>query len=292
MTSGAIHNSRDLLQRPARGSRLCRLHAGGGRIRTSVPYTDSIFRHRPGHGDGKPARQPEPVLTIGKRRFSVRRARLAPAMISTPGHRSSIYVTSRSFGTHYTLGSDTTIENAAHWRPERFRIRSSRGGRPYRGGPRVRIHLPPAASRVRTRFQDHGWRRRARIQRGCAGFQLDRVGAVRVARFVCSDSSAKSASGGASGSNAPTLSCCSEGAAGCAQRVSAPMGAMVYCRRNTAAARSPRSGGPLFPRNPKASPSSFPCAWAFGDRRWRGRRQVAIGPPGLFGLVRRDDLGA
>ena len=29
MTSGAIHNSRDLLQRPARGSRLCRLHAGG-----------------------------------------------------------------------------------------------------------------------------------------------------------------------------------------------------------------------------------------------------------------------
>ena len=182
MTSGAIHNSRDLLQRPARGSRLCRLHAGGERIRTSVPYTDSIFRHRPGHGDGKPARQPEPVLTIGKRRFSVRRARLAPAMISTPGHRSSIYVTSRSFGTHYTLGSDTTIENAAHWRPGRFRIRSSRGGRPYRREPRVRIHLPPAASRVRTRFQDHGWRRRARIQRGCAGFQLDRAGAVRVAR--------------------------------------------------------------------------------------------------------------
>jgi len=137
-------------------------------------------------------------------------------MISTPGHRSSIYVTSRSFGTHYTLGSDTTIENAAHWRPERFRIRSSRGGRPYRGGPRVRIHLPPAASRVRTRFQDHGWRRRARIQRGCAGFQLDRVGAVRVARFVCSDSSAASASGGTSGSNAPTLSCCSEDPAGCA----------------------------------------------------------------------------
>ena len=104
---------------------------GGGRIRTSVPYTDSIFRHRPGHGDGKPARQPEPVLTICKRRFTVRRARLAPAMISTPGHRSSIYVTSRSFGTHYTLGSDTTIENAAHWRPGRFRVRSSRGGRPY-----------------------------------------------------------------------------------------------------------------------------------------------------------------
>jgi Transglycosylase SLT domain len=41
------------------------------------------------------------------------------------------YVTSRSFGTHYTLRSDTTIENAAHWRPGRFRVRSSRGGRPY-----------------------------------------------------------------------------------------------------------------------------------------------------------------
>ena len=75
------------------------------------------------------------------------------------------------------------------------------------------------------------------------------------------------------------------------QRVSAPMGPMVYCRRNTAGARSPRSGAPLFPRNPKAGPL-FPCAWAFGDRRWRGRRQVTIGPPGLLGLVRRDDLGA
>jgi hypothetical protein len=75
------------------------------------------------------------------------------------------------------------------------------------------------------------------------------------------------------------------------QRVSAPMGPMVYCRRNAAGARSSRSGAPLFPGNPKAGPS-FPCAWAFGDRRWRGRRQVAIGPPGLFGLVRRDDLGA
>jgi hypothetical protein len=28
-------------------------------------------------------------LTIGKGRFTVRRARLAPAMISTPGHRAS-----------------------------------------------------------------------------------------------------------------------------------------------------------------------------------------------------------
>jgi len=54
-----------------------------------------------------------------------------------------------------------------------------------------------------------------RVQRGCAGL-LDRAGAVRVARFVCSDSSAASASGGTSGSNAPTLSCCSEDPAGCA----------------------------------------------------------------------------
>ena len=38
--------------------------------------------------------------------------------------------------------------------------------------------------------------------------------------------------------------------------------------------------------------ASFPCAGAFGDRRWRDRGQVVIGPPSLFGLVRRDDLGA
>jgi len=42
-------------------------------------------------------------------------------------------VTSRSFGTHYTLRSDTTVESATHWRPGRFRIRSSRGGRPIAG---------------------------------------------------------------------------------------------------------------------------------------------------------------
>jgi hypothetical protein len=47
-------------------------------------------------------------------------------------------------------------------------------------------------------------------------FSRFRAGAVRVARFVCSDSSAASASGGTSGSNAPTLSCCSEDPAGCA----------------------------------------------------------------------------
>jgi hypothetical protein len=71
-------------------------------------------------------------------------------------------------------------------------------------------------------------------QRGCAGFQLDRAGAVRVARFVCSGSSAASASGGTSGSNAPTLSCCSGDPAGCAATRLGSYGAMVYCRRNTA----------------------------------------------------------
>jgi hypothetical protein len=112
------------------GPRVRRLAAGGNEIRTLGPPVEySIFRDCPGRGDGKPARQTEPVLTIGKRRFSVRRARLAPTMISTPGHRasrrrqrgalpawslfgssrpmpgdavscrSSIYVTSRSFGT-------------------------------------------------------------------------------------------------------------------------------------------------------------------------------------------------
>src|ERR1700741_5006849 len=29
--------------------------------------------------------------------------------------------------------------------------------------------------------------------------------------------------------------------------------------------------------------ASLPCAGAFGDRRWRDRRRVAIGPPSLLG---------
>jgi hypothetical protein len=45
----------------------------------------------------------------------------------------------------------------------------------------------------------------------------------------------------------------------------------------------------MLPLKPVAS---FPCAAVFGGRRWRGRRQVAIGPPGLFGLVRRDNFSA
>ena len=126
-------------------------------------------------------------------------------------------------------------------------------------------------------------------QRGCAGFQLDRAGAVRVARFVCSASSAASAGGGTPDRMPRPYRAVRWTRR--QQRVSVSYGGNSLLRRNTAWARSPRSGAPLFPRNPKAGPS-FPCAWAFGERRWRGRRQVAIGPPGLFGLVRRDDLGA
>ena len=37
----------------------------------------------------KLARKPQPVLTTDNGRFTVGQARLAPAMISTPGHRAS-----------------------------------------------------------------------------------------------------------------------------------------------------------------------------------------------------------
>src|SRR5205807_1088286 len=122
------------------------------------------------------------ILTIGKRRFIVRRARLAPAMISTPGHRASrrrqrgalpawsllagrcpavahlagrpCYVTSRSCGTHCCeaiprskrrpLATRALSESCGHTG------RSARGGCPYRGRPRVRILLPPPASPLRT----------------------------------------------------------------------------------------------------------------------------------------------
>ena len=45
----------------------------------------------------------------------------------------------------------------------------------------------------------------------------------------------------------------------------------------------------MLPLKPVAS---FPCAGAFGHRTRRGRRQVAVGPPGLFGFVRRGNLSA
>src|SRR5215471_9846997 len=43
--------------------------------------------HEP--GDDEPVGRQSRILTIDKGRFTVRRARLAPAMISTPGHRAS-----------------------------------------------------------------------------------------------------------------------------------------------------------------------------------------------------------
>src|ERR1700758_1996176 len=49
----------------------------------------------------------------------------------------------------------------------------------------------------------------------------------------------------------------------------------------------PEQGAFVPPETLKAG-RSFLCARAFGDRSWRGRRQVAIGPPGLFGFVRRQ----
>ena len=68
-----------------------RLCAGGSRIRTIGPprkgqhffetAADLATTNRPG-GQSR-------ILTIDKGRFIVRRARLAPAMISTPGHRAS-----------------------------------------------------------------------------------------------------------------------------------------------------------------------------------------------------------
>jgi hypothetical protein len=67
------------------------LRAGGRWIRTlGPPVGDSIFSRPPRN----PATRNRPVtrtgfLTIDTGRFTVRRARLAPAMISTPGHRAS-----------------------------------------------------------------------------------------------------------------------------------------------------------------------------------------------------------
>ena len=62
---------------------------GGGFEPTVPPEGQRFFETAPESGDDKPARYPVPVLTIDKGRFTLRRARLAPAMISTPGHRAS-----------------------------------------------------------------------------------------------------------------------------------------------------------------------------------------------------------
>jgi hypothetical protein len=49
----------------------------------------AFFYTAPELGAAKGAREPQPVLTTDNGRFTVRRARLAPAMISTAGHRAS-----------------------------------------------------------------------------------------------------------------------------------------------------------------------------------------------------------
>src|SRR5580693_8231172 len=115
-------------------------------------------------------------------------------------------------------------------------------------GTDVRIRFPPPANRMRTRFS---WIRVGAgglgSQRGCAGLQLDRAGAVRVARFVCSDSSAAAASGGASGSNAPTLSC-SEDPAGCAATRLGSYGANGLLPTEYGRGPVTEERAPLFPR--------------------------------------------
>ena len=78
--------------RPDQGSQgRSGLAAGGRRIRTlGPPVGDSIFSRPPRNPatTNRPGSQNR-ILTIDKGRFTVRRARLAPAMISTPGHRAS-----------------------------------------------------------------------------------------------------------------------------------------------------------------------------------------------------------
>jgi hypothetical protein len=67
------------------------LPAGGSRIRTLGPASSTtLFRdpRNPAATTNWPGSQNR-ILTIDKGRFTVRRARLAPEMISTPGHRAS-----------------------------------------------------------------------------------------------------------------------------------------------------------------------------------------------------------
>ena len=82
------------MQRPEAKSRaelmVGGLSAGGNWIRTLGPRVRaSIFETAAEPGDDEPAGSQSRILTIDKGRFTVRRARLAPAMISTPGHRAS-----------------------------------------------------------------------------------------------------------------------------------------------------------------------------------------------------------
>jgi len=63
---------------------------GGDGFEPSVPRRGQhFFETAPEPGDDKPAGNQNRILTIDTGRFTVRRARLAPAMISTPGHPAS-----------------------------------------------------------------------------------------------------------------------------------------------------------------------------------------------------------
>jgi hypothetical protein len=72
-----------------RKSNFTRLSAGGRWMRTFGTGRGSIFSRPPRNPASKPAGNQNRILTIDKSRFTVHRARLAPAMISTPGHRAS-----------------------------------------------------------------------------------------------------------------------------------------------------------------------------------------------------------
>ena len=62
----------------------------GNGFELPVPgFKSSIFLHRSGAWSRNGAPSHSRVLTTNNGRFTVRRARLAPAMISTPGHRAS-----------------------------------------------------------------------------------------------------------------------------------------------------------------------------------------------------------
>jgi hypothetical protein len=52
-----------------------------------VPVSGRRFFY--GASEPQTGRKPQPVLTTDNGRFTVGRARLAPAMISTPGHQAS-----------------------------------------------------------------------------------------------------------------------------------------------------------------------------------------------------------
>src|SRR6266478_3407225 len=110
--------------------RVCRveryaLSAGRRRIHTlGPPVVDSIFSRPPRN----PATTNRPgsqnwILTIDKVRFTVRCARLAPAMISTPGHRASRRRQRGALPAWSLFGLQPA--GARRWRPAGRRLRDT-----------------------------------------------------------------------------------------------------------------------------------------------------------------------